>query len=241
MAKKNPKWSRDELILALALYKKYDGNPPGISSSEIIELSKLLNAMGKSVEGRNDDFRNPSGVYMKVMNFRRFDSAYTSKGKVGLQKGGKGDEEVWNIFAIDDDRLLKTSEVLKGLFESGEATHAIIEEEEVAEAEEGRILTRVHRMRERSRVLVEKKKARALTEAGRLVCAVCGFDFEDMYGERGKGFIEVHHTKPIASLKPGSKTALADLVLLCSNCHRMVHAKTPWLSIEQLRTILQQH
>ena len=33
------------------------------------------------------------------------------------------------------------------------------EDEELAEAEEGRILTRLHRSRERSRELIEKKKA----------------------------------------------------------------------------------
>ncbi|MEX2447811.1 MAG: hypothetical protein WD404_03595 [Solirubrobacterales bacterium] len=29
-----------------------------------------------------------------------------------------------------------------------------------------------------------------------------------------------------------------DLALLCANCHRMVHAKRPWLSVEQLRSHL---
>jgi 5-methylcytosine-specific restriction protein A len=32
------------------------------------------------------------------------------------------------------------------------------------------------------------------------ICVVCGFDFEKIYGERGKGCIEVHHTEPLSSL-----------------------------------------
>lgn len=30
-------------------------------------------------------------------------------------------------------------------------------------------------------------------------CMACGFDFEKVYGEIGKGFIEVHHIKPLYS------------------------------------------
>lgn len=31
------------------------------------------------------------------------------------------------------------------------------------------------------------------------ICLVCGFDFEKFYGQRGKGYIEIHHTKPLSS------------------------------------------
>ena len=36
---KNPTWSRDELILALDLYVRFKGNPPGKASREVVELS----------------------------------------------------------------------------------------------------------------------------------------------------------------------------------------------------------
>jgi 5-methylcytosine-specific restriction protein A len=32
------------------------------------------------------------------------------------------------------------------------------------------------------------------------LCSVCGFDFEAIYGERGKNFIHVHHIIPIATI-----------------------------------------
>ncbi|MDG9886369.1 hypothetical protein N7650_26440 [Pseudomonas sp. GD04058] len=44
--------------------------------------------------------------------------------------------------------------------------------------------------------------------------------------------------KPVHTLKPGEKTKLTELVLLCANCHRLVHSKRPWLSIEQIRNII---
>jgi 5-methylcytosine-specific restriction enzyme A len=112
------------------------------------------------------------------------------------------------------------------------------EDEEFAEAEEGRILTRIHRARERNRNLVALKKAAALKAHGSLKCEACSFDFQKTYGTRGAGFMEAHHLQPVSTLRPGDKTRLDDLALLCSNCHRMVHAERPWLTIDELRTII---
>lgn len=59
-------------------------------------------------------------------------------------------------------------------------------------------------------------------------CMACGFNFETKYGAIGSGFIEVHHTKPISSLggtMPVNPSS--DLVVLCSNCHSIVHRKRP--------------
>jgi predicted HNH restriction endonuclease len=53
----------------------------------------------------------------------------------------------------------------------------ISHEPEVAEAEEGQVLTSLHRRRERSRELVGATKREALRERGTLACEVCDFDF----------------------------------------------------------------
>ena len=60
-------------------------------------------------EGEAADFRNPNGVYMKLMNFRRFDPVYQAQGKTGLTRGNKLEETVWNDFASDPVRLAKTA------------------------------------------------------------------------------------------------------------------------------------
>lgn len=44
---KNPTWIRDELILALDVYLRHSGNPPGKNSAEVAELSRQLNALGQ--------------------------------------------------------------------------------------------------------------------------------------------------------------------------------------------------
>ena len=67
-------------------------------------------------------------------------------------------------------------------------------------------------------------------------CQGCGFDFEKVYGDIGKGFIHVHHIKPLHTL--GENYELdpkKDLIPLCPNCHAMVHRKNPVMKVEQLR------
>lgn len=73
-----------------------------------------------------------------------------------------------------------------------------------------------------------------------VVCMGCGFDFEKKYGQIGAGFIEVHHTKPISTLGgPLRVDPESDLVVLCSNCHSVVHRKrSNPLSLEELRSVI---
>ena len=55
-------------------------------------------------------------------------------------------------------------------------------------------------------------------------CHVCGFDYEEQYGQIGAGYIEVHHLEPLGSLREGRIfNPRADLIPLCANCHRMIH------------------
>lgn len=55
-------------------------------------------------------------------------------------------------------------------------------------------------------------------------CAVCRFDFESVYGERGKGYIEVHHLVPLSEVDDDHEVnPIEDMRPLCSNCHSMIH------------------
>ena len=71
-------------------------------------------------------------------------------------------------------------------------------------------------------------------------CVVCGFDFEKIYGNRGKGYIEIHHIRPLSSVgKESNINPKTDLVPICSNCHRMIHRKKDSvLSIDKLKKIV---
>ena len=73
------------------------------------------------------------------------------------------------------------------------------------------------------------------------VCKCCGFDFEKTYGEQGRGFIHVHHIRPLATLGEGYQiNPVTELVPLCPNCHAMVHRGNEGrpLSVEALRHMI---
>ena len=70
-------------------------------------------------------------------------------------------------------------------------------------------------------------------------CVVCGLDFSNRYGNIGRGFIHVHHLKPLASRRREYQLNPAkDLVPVCPNCHAMLHTSEPPLSVDELKSIL---
>jgi 5-methylcytosine-specific restriction protein A len=237
----NPDWIRDELVLALDVYLRHRPNPPGKDSEEIAALSRTLRALGPALFPQRDlgpTFRNANGVYMKLMNLRRLDPQYTQDGRKGLQGGSRSEEAVWQEYADRPEECARVAAAIAaGLSEAGPGDQEN-EYELTEEAPEGRLLTRLHVRRERNRKLVESKRRLILKQTGKLACEVCGFDFAAMYGDHGKGFIECHHSRPLHTLQPGHKTKLSDLILVCSNCHRMIHRSRPWLTKDQLRVKL---
>lgn len=73
-----------------------------------------------------------------------------------------------------------------------------------------------------------------------LSCVVCSFNFEQAYGDIGIGFIHVHHLTPLAEIgEQYTLSPLQDLRPVCANCHAMLHQRTPPLSIEELRSLLE--
>lgn len=235
---RNPKWARDELMLALDLYLRHRRTPPGAKNPETLNLSQLLNQLPiHPFVLRGANFRNPNSVYMKLCNFLAIDPSYEGK---GLSSGGKADQAIWDEFASRSEELAQLVSAIRQISQSEEAAQIqeMGEDELEITAQEGRVLARTHFLRERNQKLVDRKKQAFLRNHRTLFCEACSFDFERTYGERGRGFIECHHLLPLAALADGRRTSLKDLALLCSNCHRMVHARKPWLTISELISIL---
>ena len=70
-------------------------------------------------------------------------------------------------------------------------------------------------------------------------CHICDFNFEQVFGEIGKGFIHVHHINPISGIgKEYAVDFINDLIPVCPNCHSMIHAKRPAFSIDEIKTLL---
>jgi hypothetical protein len=103
---------------------------------------------------------------------------------------------------------------------------------------EGRKRKELHCGHERNQTVVKLAKQYASLRDETLPCEVCEFSFIKKYGELGDRFIEAHHKKAVASLKPGQRTKVPDIALVCANCHRMLHAGKKTLSVEELRKLL---
>ena len=71
-------------------------------------------------------------------------------------------------------------------------------------------------------------------------CSVCGFEFEQVYGQRGIGFIHVHHIQPQLSEIDGDYEVdpVQDLRPVCPNCHAMLHRSVPPATVEELQDLL---
>lgn len=92
-------------------------------------------------------------------------------------------------------------------------------------ATEGGQALRAHRRRERSTALRNKKLAEVRATYGKCVCALCGIDETTRYPAALTARIfEVHHLAPLSKATTPVRTTLADLAVLCANCHRAVHA-----------------
>lgn len=99
---------------------------------------------------------------------------------------------------------------------------------EAIDAAEGKAYIAEITFRSRNRSLVEAKKT-----GSEMRCEICGFSFSEKYGPLGKGYIIAHHIRPI-SFGP-TRTRLDDVVLVCANCHAMIHRRRPPLSPNELR------
>ena len=89
---------------------------------------------------------------------------------------------------------------------------------------EGALQLKSHYRRERSRKLISLKKEQYKNLNGLLRCEICGLSFVEIYPKSlGEDFIEVHHKTPLSRIENVVRTTLNDLLLVCANCHRMIH------------------
>ena len=92
-------WTREEHILAFNLYCKTPFTKINARYQPVKELAKVI--------GRSD-----GAVAMKLANFARLDPTLKARNISGLTRGAKGEEEVWNEFNNDWERLAFESETL---------------------------------------------------------------------------------------------------------------------------------
>ena len=73
-------------------------------------------------------------------------------------------------------------------------------------------------------------------------CSVCDLLLQEIYGFLGESFIHVHHLQPLSEIEQEHEIdPIRDLRPVCPNCHAMLHQRTPPVTIEELRHIVESH
>lgn len=233
-------WSRDELVITCDVLVGAGWNSPRANTPEVQRLSDFLRAQNPRAV-YSDRFRSPSSVHRKLEDLRSARPGYAGD----ITKGGKLTAEVAAAFDQDPARMHAVAELLwtEGLLtqaadlEHLSGTAADDDAEATAEAVEGSVIQSLVTRRERDPKLRAAKIAWSRQVRGSISCEVCSFDFEETYGTVGEGYIEVHHRVPLFS-SGRVTTKLEDLILLCANCHRMIHATRDWRTPEELAQVL---
>ncbi len=161
---------------------------------------------------------------------------YISNPKLNIEPKQELDKVDW-IWLTQDFYLFVQREILDPNYQLNSSDAKVpeyseIENEEVTEGSKRLV---IHKEYERNQSLIRKIKQKAFQENKMLNCEVCGFSFLDTYGEIGVGFIEAHHTNPLSERERERVTKAEDIVLVCSNCHRMLHKGNPVYSLEKLK------
>lgn len=230
-------WEWDEILLACDLVARNNWKELRPAAREVIELSEFLRGQVSGEMLQTDpEYRNVNGVSRKTTDIMTAHPDYP-----GAQtKGGRTTAEVVAAYLSDPDQYRQAAVELRQAERLGrdvmDAVGAPAEDD--ADSIEGRVIHRLVRTRERDPKLRARKIKQALSQRGNLACEVCAFDFEQTFGDLGAGYAHIHHVVPLHA-SGEVKTALADLAVVCANCHVMLHRGQQWKTPGQLRQLIQ--
>jgi hypothetical protein len=247
--------SETELVLP-ALY--FIDKEPDITTSRLkLLLVDLLKPTGRDAEiakGRADTYfeqkvRNlVSHRTLQRLGYAEY-KRMGSDGVHSITKSGK-DFLQTNIDALEylfsgDFNYDDMQSSFVNLTKTGEQKQKILIYDENLVIEEGARRIKNVQVYERSRKLREVAINRC-TKKDHIQCSVCSFDFYAVYGKRGRGYIEIHHQKPIVQYEDQDtdkfiEQALQNVAPVCANCHRMIHReKNAPMSVEELKQLVEQ-
>jgi 5-methylcytosine-specific restriction protein A len=229
-------WTRDEIILACELAEANGWKQVDATDERAKALSELLQSPAiHPLDRRYPDFRNPAGVARKTLNIASKHPTYRG----APSNGNKFDKDVLEDFLADPDRMHAMAARIRELLRHGEPDGSDLPDLDTDDmaAAEGGLALRAHLRRERDPKLRARKLDDAKQRGLPIACEVCTFDFGRTYGSHGLDYIECHHRTPL-HVTGKTQTRLADLALLCSNCHRMIHRTRQWLTVEELKSII---
>ena len=237
-------YSEPDLIIPTLI--ELQNNIRGLTTTQLIaKLRSRLKPTGHDIEiikGRNDDYFS-----QKVRNLKSHNTL-TNRGLATydkrLWKITERGADYLNQIYLDEKNSISLSLKEQGLNKKDIKKVSQIDFSGVI-IEEGALEKRSVPLRKRSdklrNIAIQEYKRK---NNGKLPCNICGFDFEEKYGELGRDYIEVHHKELVSEMEiSGSKLKLEEaikkVVPICSNCHKMIHRKKGiMLSIDELKKVI---
>lgn len=234
----NPKWTKDETILALNVLFQLEGKNPSPNNQKIINLSRTLNQLPiHPISERNEQFRNPVGVSMKIQNLL---SEKTGK---GMTNNSKMDKEVWKEYGNKPKLVAQiANEIICNCSLFYESDHL---EDEIPDEEsftEGKIITATHKRKERDHNLRKTIIAKRIKE-NKVYCDICGIKPYFDASIDSFSIFECHHIFPLAQSGGVVTTKIEDIAFLCANCHKAIHNKIAkekrWITPDEMKKSIQ--
>lgn len=236
----NPKWSVEEIILVYDLYLANGRRSHSVRHPDLLALSDSLRALPWHARAvRNSAFRNATGTATKMQQIRAYE-------RQDVPKGMSSHSDIKTLTDRFRDDPAGVHDWARAIRAAVDAEQAFMPDDQQEEPEatftEGKVTFGLHRRLERNPQARLAKLTAVHLQTGHLACEVCGFDFERVFGEHGRGFAECHHQCPLGSTPGPRETRLDDLALVCANCHRMLHRRLPdgkLPTVVQLRGMLE--
>lgn len=120
----NVNWTREQVLVALALYCYLPFGKLDQSTPIIIDVASRLG-------------RTPGALAMKLNNLAGLDPEITNSGRVGLKGSSNTDKAVWTEFEADPEKtLLESQNLLNNLYDGKTPLDLSIPDEIQSEAEE---------------------------------------------------------------------------------------------------------
>ena len=209
----NPVWTRDELILGLECYLQNGPKAIHAKSNCITDLSNCLrNLPVHPVAARSKSFRNPEGVALTLSGFIALDTSNENK---GIRHNSCALIDVWEIYKDKRDYIFDVAQSIRSVSSTMQRIE-ILRDEEAKKYPEGLILYSLHRF-------IESQLKHPMSD--RKKCEMCGIEPKEVYGDYE--ILSPHHDIPIYKYSGIMEAGYQDSILLCPNCHVVVHRMTP--------------
>ena len=217
-------WVRDEVILALAVVLRSQKNTYPVDSQECQELSRQLNALPiVPSDKRSSAFRNPNGMSFQLGKLARVVHKLKPVDYMGDLFG-----QVLIDYPITENLLNVASAILGNIDFSKEISTTYFRR--TAVFKEGILLEGIH-------CYLENKSDAVLEDH----CEICGMFPEAIYAS-GLSFntiLERHCLTPPEMLNRKTPLNKKNMLTVCPTCHKVLHEYRPWITPNNLSTVLQ--